>query len=228
MDCLCFRIVALLLFACGAIASGCRREVADKKGDGVSAATNVSSAVSAPSVTAEKPSADLLAANRMLHLLDDGDRAGALAMARNLMDSPEQKVRLVVIDMMGWMGKVTLPELVELMEHKDEVTAEAALVAWEHIFAEIENEALRIEEVQKAARSLKRQKMIETVFFHLDECDEKASLLALSKCIAETKGMCCNPLAKDAYERLAGEPWVSSARTLELVSNKKNKEGKNE
>ena len=124
MDCLCFRIVVLLLLACGAIASGCRREAADKKGDGVSSAINVSSKVAAPP---EKPSEDLLAANKMLHLLDDGDRAGALAMARSLMDSPEQKVRLVVIDMMGWMGKVTLPELVELMEHKDEVTAEAAL-----------------------------------------------------------------------------------------------------
>ena len=217
MGCPCFKII--LLFSVGAIiSSGCRRDRADGTSDGIPAATNVSSAVALP---LEKPSADLTAASRMSHLLDDGNRAGALALARTLMDSPEQKVRLVVIDTMGWMGKVALPELVELMEHKDEVTAEAALAAWEHIFGEITNDALRIDEVLKAVKSLKRQKMIETVFFHLDECDEKASLRALSKSIAETKGLCCNPLAKEAYERLAGEPWISVERTSELISTAK-------
>ena len=224
MDCPCFNIGMLLLTGCVVVASGCGRDGEGNADGGIPAATNAPASVSsAPEPPPEKPTADMLAANRMSHLLDDGDRAGALALARTLMDSPEQKVRLVVIDTMGWMGKVTLPELVELMEHEDEVTAEAALVAWEHAFGEIENDALRIGEVIKAVKSLKRQKMIETVLFHLDECDENTSLRALSNCIAETVGMSCNPIAKDAYERLADEPWVSSARTEVLISKVKGK-----
>lgn len=217
----CYSIVVLVLAFVGTAGLGCRREQTTSAAEGEQqrpAPVQSSAKATEPD---EKPSADLLAAQRILHLLDVDDRNGALALARTLMDSSEQKVRLIVIDTMGWMGKVAFPELVELMSHKDEITAEAALCAWEQALDEVENEDRRIAEILKAVKAQSRKAMMEDIFGRLDACDEQKSLIALDGFIRETSGLNCNPSARAAFLALAGEDWVSSERTKMLISKRK-------
>ena len=159
----------------------------------------------------------------MRDFLDAGDKVKSRAMMRELMDSSVQKVRLLVIDAMEWSGAAMIPDLVELIGHKDEVTAEAALQAWERVVDGVDNDGLKCDLVFKAASAITNVTFLHAVFMHLLSVDVMVAMPKLDAFIVATKGKVCNIAAKEIFLHIASEEWSSSERTGNLLKELKNK-----
>lgn len=145
--------------------------------------------------------------------IDDGRDLLAVRHARELMDSTNAAVRLHAVETFGWIGKITINELAEMMADPDKEVAEEALRQWEMAFDEFSGEAVRMQKILMAAQSLKDQQSTESVMMKLTDLEDYNAIKLLSDIITSTNS---NPVvvevARSEYASLAEEPFVNAER----------------
>lgn len=145
--------------------------------------------------------------------LDDDRNSLAMRHARELMDSTNVAIRLHAVETFGWIGKMAIRELAEMMTDSVEEVADEALRQWEMAFDEFSSEIVKMEEIVRAAQSLKNQHSIETVMMKLTGLEDYNAVKALSNIITSTN---VNPIAvevaRSEYVSLTEEVFVNAER----------------
>ena len=151
--------------------------------------------------------------------IDDGRDALAMRHARELMDSANAEVRLQAVEAFGWIGKYAVKELAELMADGDEHVRLEALRHWEMAFDEISSEALKVQEIERAANLLKDQSSLEAVMMKLASLEDYNAAKVLADIIASTNSTAiAAEVAREEYASLTGEPFLDARRAEQVVT----------
>ena len=150
--------------------------------------------------------------------IDDGRNALAVRHAREFMDSTNAEVRLQAVEAFGWIGKVAIRELAEMMADPDEEVASEAQRQWEMAFDELSSEGAKMREVERTAVFVKDQSQIEAVMLKLVELEDYNSVKVLGDIITSTNSTpVAAEVAREEYVLLAGEPFVDPIRTEQVA-----------
>lgn len=166
--------------------------------------------------------ADQKRAREMRDVLDGEDEVRALAMARELMKSPEPSVRNETVTVLSWIGREALPELTELLADENANVADAALRGWVQAYAELRTVKDQQSAIARAVGKLKNVHDIRAVLMKTADLDLQDALPLLETIILSSRGAVASTCAKEMFEDLAGEPWVSPARTLKIANKEVN------
>ena len=193
------------------------------------AATNVvalatSEAAATNSVPAVTP-AEVMHIRACFDAIDNGRNAFAMRHARELMDSTNAEVRLVAIEAFGWIGRIAVNELAELMADEDEDVSSEAQRRWEMAFDEISSEVGKIQAIEKAAMLLKRQDPLEAVMMKLASIEDYDAVKLLCRIITSTNASpVAAEVARSEYASLAEEPFLDAKRAEQVVKKLANEE----
>ena len=155
--------------------------------------------------------------------IDDGRDAIAMRHARELMDSTNAEVRLQAVEAFGWIGKYAVKELAELMVDADEHVRSEALRHWEMAFDEISSEALKVQEIERAADLLKDQSSLEAVMMKLAGLEDYNAVKTLCGIITSTNAApVATEVAREEYASLTGEPFLDAKRAEQVAAILKN------
>ena len=155
--------------------------------------------------------------------IDDGRDALAMRHARELMDSTNAEVRLQAVEAFGWIGKYAVKELAELMVDSDEHVRSEALRHWEMAFDEISSEALKVQEIERAADLLKDQSSLEAVMMKLAGLEDYNAVRTLCGIITSTNAApVATEVAREEYASLTGEPFLDAKRAEQVAAILKN------
>lgn len=167
---------------------------------------------------AQTESADWRLSEQMRERLDEGRNAEALVLARRLMHSKEKNVRRRTADALGWIGRKAMPELVEMLGDEDPDVVSDALAGWQLSYVEQKSDEDRIAGITNAVARLNDQVKAECVLLHFTEVDEQLALKAMDAFIVAHRGKPSSTMMKSTFAHFAGEPWISSERTAQLVA----------
>jgi len=173
--------------------------------------TNVTAETSMPLTGDQRKVAEMNAA------IDNGETHVALRMARELMDSKDAAVRMAVTDALGFIGKRALPDIEAMLGDPDGEVAQSALNAWELGLTELNSDRVRAAVVERAVKSVANRAMLDAILIQLTGIDEKLALTTLQRIIQANSGKAASVCAKSMFEHIAGEPWDSPERLLELL-----------
>ena len=156
--------------------------------------------------------------------LDDGRESLAMRHARELMDSTNAEVRLQAVGVFGWVGKYAISELAEMMGDAAEEVSSEALRQWEMAFDEFSSEAVKMQEIERAAMFLGNQHPLEVVMMKLASIEDYNAVKVLSDIITSTNATpVAAEVAREEYASLAKEPFASKERADQVAVNLKNK-----
>ena len=161
-----------------------------------------------------------------LDALDDGREALAMRHAREFMDSTNAEVRLQAVESFGWIGKYAIKELAEMMADADEDIRTEALRQWEMAFDEYSNEAVKMQELERAASLLKDQTSLEAVMMKVAGLEDYNAVKVLCSIITSTNSTpVAVEVARTEYASLTDEPFVDERRAKQIVTDLKNADG---
>lgn len=216
-----FTIIGVLILGL----AGCS-EKADEKPT-ASAASSMASAKRSATATNRVSMAEVFpgaTSNELAHMkacqdaIADGRDVFAMRHARELMDSTNTDVRLQAVEAFGWIGKVAIKELAEMMSDPDEEVSEEALRQWEMAFDEFSGEGAKMQELERAACFVRDQSLFENVMMKLAELEDYNAVKVLCSIITSTNS---TPIAVEVarveYATLADEPFVGAERTEKVV-----------
>jgi len=198
-------ILFAAFFAAACIVCSCNRdnsisETSEvEKAPDIQAASDDSSDVKPPLLSAEEQEAELLD-----ELISCDKTTDALRHARNLMDSTNVNIRVRVVEALGWIGRRAIPEISEMMNDKSPAVAEQALTAWEQAFAEIDKESRQASVAVETAAMLKNPDQITSVLLHMADIEQSISLPALADFIENGRGNVASECARDVYKHITG------------------------
>ena len=152
------------------------------------------------------------------------DMVAVVKAAKLALSSPNPDVRHDAVDALGWFGEDALPELTVWMADRDEDVAQAAVNHWEQGVSEIEDAGDRLKISLFALNTITDEDALAMIGSHFanaatelidDEEDEAMAaqkrtevVQALADIIAEGKEQCANA-AREAYEDVTGNKWIS-------------------
>lgn len=165
---------------------------------------------------------DQACALEMRACLDKGENAMALALARKLYRSPAKDVRLMVVNVLSWVGgKRIQPELVEMMNDEDGDVANLALSEWTNAYGNLAYDSLKASAITNAAVRVTSETAMREILMHMVDIELVSALPALEGVIVGWRGKAVSTCAKDAFMMRAGEPWSSPERTGKILANLK-------
>lgn len=165
---------------------------------------------------------DQTLALEMRACLDKGENAMALALARKLYRSPAKDVRLMVVNVLSWVGgKRIQPELVEMMNDEDGDVANLALSEWTNAYGNLAYDSLKASAITNAAVRVTSETAMREILMHMVDIELVSALPALEGVIVGWRGKAVSTCAKDAFMMRAGEPWSSPERTGKILANLK-------
>lgn len=162
---------------------------------------------------------DQACALEMRSCLDKGENAMALALARKLYRSPAKDVRLMVVNVLSWVGgKRIQPELVEMMSDEDDDVANLALSEWTMAYGNLAYDSLKASAVTNAAVQVRSETAMREILMHMVDLEAEVALPALEGVIMGWRGKAVSTCAKDAFLMRAGEAWISPERTKKILN----------
>lgn len=165
---------------------------------------------------------DQTLALEMRTYLDRGENAMALALARKLYRSSAKDVRLMVVNVLSWVGgKRIQPELVEMMNDEDGDVANLALSEWTNAYGNLAYDSLKASAITNAAVRVTSETAMREILMHMVDIELVSALPALEGVIVGWRGKAVSTCAKDAFMMRAGEPWSSPERTGKILANLK-------
>lgn len=163
-------------------------------------------------------------AEAVMNALDKDDFDATLAATDEALKSKNPEVRLHAVEALEWFGLDALPELTGAMADPDEEVAEAAEYAWEQALSEVNDASRRFAISAAAMGTLDGKDHLETICGHLtgaalelidgEDDEEKASELRVSvvQSLVDIMGEGREAnieQAKEAYEDITGNEWIS-------------------
>lgn len=173
-------------------------------------------------------------AEAVMDALDRDDFDATVAAADDALKSKNPEVRLHAVEALEWFGLDALPELTGAMADPDEEVAEAAEYAWELALSEVDDASRRFAISAAAMATLDGKDHLETICGHLtgaalelidgEDDEAKASELRISVVQALVDimdgGLNQNvEQAKEAYEDITGNEWISIDEAELYLSN---------
>lgn len=159
-----------------------------------------------------------------LDAIDSGRDAFAVRHAREFMDSTNTEIRLQAVAAFGWIGKIAIKELAEMMSDPDETVASEALRQWEMAFDEYSSEAAKMWEIERAAGLLKDQSALDAVMMKLSDLEDCNSVKVLCNIITSTNSTpIAVEVAREEYVSLAGEPFLDAKRAEQVAKTLKDR-----
>lgn len=188
--------------------------------------------------------ADLSDADRRLYgavqsALDNEDFDAVRAASSAAYKSANAAVRLQAVEALGWFGEKALPELTPMMADADSNVSQSACDAWESGLSEMESASDRIKVAQMALRVISNPDaltMIGSQFSNaatelIDGADGKKAdeyrvqvLQGIVDIMGDESNAARTAAAKDIYESVTGNEWVSIAEAEKYLADPDNYE----
>lgn len=171
--------------------------------------------------------------------LDNDDFDATLAATVKALASTNAEVRLHAVDALGWFGLDALPELTEAMADPDEDVAESAENAWELALSEMPQADRRFAVAAAALGTLSNEDHLTTIVGQLtgaalemidgEDDEEKANdnRVAVVQALVDVMDLdrAVNTReAREAYEDITGNEWVSIDEAERYLSDPDNYE----
>ena len=152
-------------------------------------------------------------------LVDDGDEAGALEIARKLIKSDDADVRSDVVDTLGWIGVKALPELTMMLADSDQDVVDEAQRKWLEILDEVDDPQAQAD-LLKAAMNLTRNEddFQELTIVAASLPDDVAARLYADLIEQTRNNPVVNPLVLQEYETLTGDPYTNRDATEKWIA----------
>ena len=156
-------------------------------------------------------------AERIEKALDDEKLEDALACAKEALASRNVEIRQAMVDTLGWFGEKALPELTPFLADPDEDVRESALNEWSMAVSDIEDDAEKIGVVELAMNVLSEEDALEDISGEYIGVDEKLAVESLARIIEANGSQPGVEKAKETYEFVTGEEWVSGAAAAKWI-----------
>jgi hypothetical protein len=156
--------------------------------------------------------------------IDNGHDVFAVRYAREFMDSTNADVRLEAVGAFGWIGKIAIKELAEMMADPNEDVASEAQRQWEMAFDEYSSEVAKMRELERAVGFVKDQAQIEAVMMKFANLEDYNSVKILSGIITSTNfSPIVAEVAREEYALIADEPFLDLKRAEQVAKALKDK-----
>lgn len=197
------------------------KKTASKSKRLASATNRVTMAEAFPGATSN----ELLHITACLNALDEGRDAFAMRHARELMGSTNVVVRFQAVEVFGWIGRIAINELAEMMADADEDVSFGAQHQWEMAFDEISSTVGKMQAIERTALALKRQESLEAVMMKLISLEDSNAIKVLSNIITSPDASSVAiEVAREEYASLAAEPFVDANRAAQVAKALKDQE----
>lgn len=163
---------------------------------------------------AQPPTEDERQAVAMRELLDSGDEKGALRLARQLLESPQEEVRSSVVTVLGWMGLKALPELTVLLADPSEDVANEALTQWKMAFDEIEDDQTRASMLVSAIGSMKKAEDMEALALSFSNLPDGLAVRSLVQ-VVQGESKLAAEVARDQIQFIMGDPYTTPEAAIQ-------------
>lgn len=148
-------------------------------------------------------------AERIEKALDEESFDDAVACAKDALACKNTEIRQAMVDTLGWFGEKALPELTPFLADPDEDVRDSAMNEWSMAVSGIENEAEKIGIVELAMNVLTDEDALEDISGEYIGVDEKIAVESLVRLIAADGSKAGVAKAKETYEFVTGDEWVS-------------------
>ena len=156
-------------------------------------------------------------AERIEKALDEEKLEAALACAKEALACANVEVRQAMVETLGWFGEKALPELTPFLADPDEDVRESALNEWSMAVSDIEDDAEKIGVVELAMNVLSEEDALEDISGEYIGVDEKLAVESLARIIEANGSQPGVEKAKETYEFVTGEEWVSGAAAAKWI-----------
>lgn len=150
-------------------------------------------------------------------ILDLGDNAAALSMARRMRHSSRAADRAAALDAFNWIGEKAMSDMTVMLADESPEIASEALQDWRSGLAEIADESLKAEFILEATRLVANEDEMGAILLELMSFDSpKIAVNTLDTVINDAQATDIAKIeARDTYRFVAGEAYVDSARSAE-------------
>lgn len=151
-------------------------------------------------------------------ILDLGDHAAALSMARRMRHSSRAADRAAALDAFGWIGEQAMSDLTVMLADKNPEIAAEALSDWQSSLAEIEDESLKGEFILEAARLVANDEDMSSIMMELTTFESpKEAVKTLDAVITDGQTTAAaKSEARETFEFVTREAYSDSARAATL------------
>lgn len=148
-------------------------------------------------------------AERIDNALDGEDIAAAIACADEALRCGNVEIRQSMVSALGWFGEKALPELTPFLADTDEDVRESAMNEWTVALSAIDDDQEKIGVVELAMGVLSDEDALEEISTEYIGVDEKLAVESLSRIISAGRSEAGVAKAKETYEFVTGDEWVS-------------------
>lgn len=156
--------------------------------------------------------------------LDKEDVALAKKCADAALKCKDVEIRQAMVDALGWFGEKTIPELTPFIADPDEDVAESAMNEWEMAVSTIEDDEEKIGTVELAMQIVTNEDALESMSGEYIGVDEKLAVESLLRIIESGCSAAGIAKAKETYEFVTGDEFVSRADAEKWIAEEYNPE----
>ena len=157
-------------------------------------------------------------AERIEKALDEEKLEDALGCAKEALACGNAEVRQAMVETLGWFGEKALPELTPFLADPDEDVRETAMNEWSMAVSNIEDDAEKIGIVELAMNVLSDEDALEDISGEYIGVDEKLAVESLVRIIAADGSKTGVAKAKETYEFVTGDEWVSAEAAAKWIA----------
>lgn len=166
----------------------------------------------------QKPPRWLTKAQALRQILDLGDEAKALSMAREMRHSSRRSDRAGAVEAFSWLGDKAIADLTVMMADAEADIASDALTAWQQGIEGLEDESLRGELILEAARLVSNEGDMDTILMEVTTFESpKEAIRTLDLVINDAQTTAsAKECARETFEHVGGEEYSNTARATAI------------
>ena len=141
--------------------------------------------------------------------LNDEDEGLAIRLAKEAVKSGNPELRGEMVDTLSWFGGKVLPELLMFVDDPDEGVRMDAMAAYQQAIYDIEEESEKAKVIEISLRNLADEEALGELASELIGMDDALAVQTLVNVIEGASGKAGRKVAKETYETVTGEAYVS-------------------
>ena len=157
-------------------------------------------------------------AERIEKALDEESFEAAAACAKEALSCKDTEIRQAMVETLGWFGAKALPELTPFLADSDEDVRDGAMNEWSMAVSGIEDDAEKVGVVELAMNVLTDEDALEDISGEYIGVDEKLAVESLMRIIAADGSKNGVAKAKETYEFVTGDEWVSAEAAAKWIA----------
>ncbi len=157
----------------------------------------------------DRTPAEKALSDRIEKALDEEDLNAAIACVGDAQRCSVVEIRQAMVDTLGWFGEKALPELTPFLVDADADVRRSAMDEWTMALSSIEDDNDKLGVVELAMGALSDEEVLEEISKEFIGVDEKLAVESLSRIISSGGSEAGVAKAKETYEFVTGDEWVS-------------------